>query len=209
MDAQEWNRRHAAGEHHFGGAPNRFLVAEAGALAPGAALDLACGSGRNAVWLAERGWRVTAVDFSDVALAAGRRLAGERGVDVEWVLADVLEWRPPERAFDLVCLVYLQLPPDERRRVLAGAAGAVAPGGALLVVAHHADNLEHGWGGPKDAEVLATERELAAELPGLEVERAERVLRDVEDAPRPAIDLLVRAGRSPQPGPEQATRTSA
>ena len=189
MEREDWNRKHASGEHHFAGRPNRFLVAEAEGLEPGRALDLACGEGRNAVWLAERGWQVTGVDFSDVALEGARRLAADRNVDVDWLEADLREYVPEEAAYDLVTVLYLQLPGDERCTVLERAARAVAPGGTLLVVGHDRENLEHGVGGPRDPRVLFTPEEIAAELPGLRIEKAERVLRDG------AIDALVRARR--------------
>jgi 2-polyprenyl-3-methyl-5-hydroxy-6-metoxy-1,4-benzoquinol methylase len=196
---KDWNRKHGERGLLFGAEPNRFLVAEVGDLPPGRALDLACGAGRNAVWLAERGWRVTGADFSDVALANARGLAAERGVEVEWVDADLLEWEAPPRSFDLVVVLYLQLPADERRSVLDRAAGAVAPGGTILVVGHDLENLNGGWGGPKDPRVLFTAEDVAAELPGLEIEKAERVLRAVEteEGEAQAIDALVRARRAP------------
>jgi 2-polyprenyl-3-methyl-5-hydroxy-6-metoxy-1,4-benzoquinol methylase len=219
MDREEWNRKHGEAGVLFGTEPNRFLVAEveglAGALqaprfsgraaparpaalpAEARALDLACGAGRNAVWLARRGWRVTGVDFSDVALRNARALAAEREVEVEWVQADVRSWEPALLAFDLVVILYLQLPAAERRLVLGRAAAAVAPGGTLLVVGHHLQNLDGGHGGPKDPAVLLTPEQVAAELPGLEIEKAERVLRPVEteDGEVYAIDALVRATR--------------
>jgi SAM-dependent methyltransferase len=175
------------------GRPSRFLVSAVEASEPGRALDLACGAGRHAVWLAERGWRVTAVDFSEVALAEARRLAAARAVDVEWIAADVLAWEPPARAFELVLLLYLQVPGHELRQVLARAARALAPDGRLVVVGHHSDNLEHGHGGPSSAAVLYTEADVEARLPGLRIERAERVVREVEtdDGSREAIDALV------------------
>jgi SAM-dependent methyltransferase len=164
---------------------------------PGRALDLACGAGRNAIWLAEQGWKVTGVDFSEVALQHARRLARSRGVDVEWVLADVLDWEPPADSFDLVVVLYLQLPREERRAVLARAGSAIAPGGTLLFVAHDLLNLTEGWGGPKSASVLCTPEEVGAELEGLVIDRAERVTRTVEDedGEHRAIDMLVRASR--------------
>jgi SAM-dependent methyltransferase len=197
MEREDWNRKHGEAGLLFGVEPNRFLVAEAEDLRPGRALDLACGAGRNAVWLAQQGWRVTGVDFSDVALENARQLAAERGVEVELIQADVREWEPPGAAFDLVAVLYLQLPADERRLVLGRAAAAVAPGGTLLVVGHDLQNLNGGWGGPKDPGVLLTPDDVAAELPGLEIETAERVLRPVEaeDGEHEAIDTLVRAGR--------------
>jgi SAM-dependent methyltransferase len=191
VDRDDWDRRHAAGDHHFGGAPSSFFVAEAERLAPGRALDLACGSGRNAVWLAERGWQVTGVDFSAVALESARRLAAGRGVEVEWVHADVREWRPAQAAYDLVGLVYVHLTAEERRAVLQTAAGALAPHGTLVVVGHDLTNLTDGVGGPRDPSVLFTPDDVAAELPELAVERAERVRRETDAGV--AIDALVRA----------------
>ena len=197
VEREDWNRKHGEAGLLFGATPNRFLVAEVEGLAPGRALDLACGGGRNAVWLAEQGWTVTGADFSDVGLASAAELAAERGVDVEWVDADVRTWEPPVGAFDLVSILYLQIPAHERRVVLARAASAVAPGGTLLVVGHDRENLTGGYGGPKSPEVLLTPEEVAAQLPGLDVERAERVLRPVEteDGQAQAIDTLVRARR--------------
>jgi SAM-dependent methyltransferase len=193
VEREDWNRKHGEAGPLFGVEPNRFLVAEVSDLSPGRALDVACGAGRNAVWLAERGWTVTGVDFSDVALANARRLAGERAVDVEWVDGDLRDWQPPA-TYDLVAVLYLQVPADERRVVLSRAVGALAPGGTLLVVGHHSDNIEHGSGGPKDPRVLYSAEDVAADVDGLEVEKAEAVLRPVEDE-RDAIDVLVRARR--------------
>ena len=110
---EDWNARYAQKELVWTAEPNRLFAAEVGGLAPGRALDLACGEGRNAVWLAERGWQVTGVDFSDVALAKAAELAASRGVEVEWVVADVLDYEPEPRAFDLVAVLYLQLPREE------------------------------------------------------------------------------------------------
>ena len=197
MKRDDWNRRFAAPGYLFGTEPNRFLVADVAGLPPGRALDLACGDGRNAVWLAERGWRVTGVDFSDVALEKAARLAGERRMEVEWVEADLLAYEPKPRAFDLVVILYLQLPAEELGSVLERAARAVAPGGTLLVVGHHRDNLEHGHGGPQEPSVLYTPADLVTHLDGLRVERAERVERSVETEAGEAValDALVRARR--------------
>lgn len=195
---ERWNRRYAAGDKHGAAEPNRFLVEEVGALPPGRALDLACGAGRNAVWLAERGWRVTAVDFSEVALGMARALATSRGCDVQWVEHDVVTWVPPARAYDLVCVLYLQLPAAERAVVMRRAADAVRAGGTLLVVGHDLLNLTEGRGGPSQADVLFTPEDIAREVDGLEVVKAERVRRRVEEqgALHEAIDALVRARRA-------------
>ena len=195
---EHWNRRYAAAdERHASPVPNQFLVAEVGALPPGRALDLGAGAGRNAVWLAERGWRVDAVDFSSAALAIARDLAVSRGVRVDWIEDDVVTWAPPRRAYDLVCVLYLQLPAGERRAVLRHAVEATRPGGTLLVVGHDLLNLSEGWGGPSQPDVLFTPGDIAHEIDGLEVEKAERVRRGVEDngARHDAIDALVTARR--------------
>jgi SAM-dependent methyltransferase len=195
---ERWDRRWGGEERvHASTAASRFLVAEGAGLRPGTALDLGCGAGRNAVWLAEQGWRVTAVDFSGVALRMARDLAGQRRVEVDWREADLLAWTPPARAFDLVCVLYLQLPAAERRTVLAGAAGAVREGGTLLVVGHDLLKLADGWGGPTQPDVLFTPGDVVAEIGDLRIEKAQRVHRPVEDeaASRPAIDALVRARR--------------
>ena len=194
MEREDWNRRHGESGQLFGVDPNRFLVAEVDGLAPGRALDLACGAGRNAVWLAEQGWQVTGVDFSDVAIDNARRLAGDRGVAVEWLVADLGEWEPAANAFDLVVVLYLHLPAEERRPIMRRAAAALAGGGTILVVGHHSANIAEGTGGPQDARVLFTAEDIAADLEGLDVEKAERVLRPVEGE-RDAVDALVRARR--------------
>lgn len=198
MKREDWDRRYAETESLWSATPNRFLVSEARELAPGSALDLACGEGRNAVWLAALGWRVTAVDFSEVAIAKGRRRALEEGVEVDFRVLDLLDFEPEHEAYDLVLVLYLQIPPEERRLVLARAATAVAPGGTLLLVGHDRRNLTEGVGGPSDPSLLYTPDDIVGELPGLEIVKAERVLRDVDDASRPAIDALVRATR-PRP----------
>jgi SAM-dependent methyltransferase len=194
---ERWDRRWAGERAHASTAPSGFLLDEAAALRPGTALDLACGAGRNAVWLAEHGWRVTAVDFSGVALRMARALAAERRVAVDWIEADVVTWTPPARAYDLVCVLYLQLPAPERRTALARAADAVRAGGTLLVVGHDLLNLTEGWGGPTQPDVLFTPDDVVAEIGDLRVEKAERVRRAVEEpgAAREAIDALVRARR--------------
>jgi SAM-dependent methyltransferase len=194
---EDWNERYAQKELVWTAEPNRRFAAEVEELEPGRALDLACGEGRNAVWLAERGWRVTGVDFSDVALAKAAELAASRGVEVDRVVADVLDYRPDARAFDLVAVPYLQLPRDELLHALETAADAVAPGGTLLVLGHDTTNLTRGHGGPKDASVLYTAADVVPALRDLVVERAEAVERTVPlaDGEAVAIDAFVRAHR--------------
>ncbi len=146
MDSQEWDRRYAGAELVWTAAPNRFVVAELTDLPPGRALDLGAGEGRNAVWLAARGWQVTAVDFSTVGLDKGRCLAEARAVAVDWVRADVCDYQPEAQSFQLVLVAYLQLRAAELDGVLRRAATALTPGGVLLVVGHDVTNLTEGAG---------------------------------------------------------------
>lgn len=195
MRREEWDRKYSETGLLWSAEPNRFVVAELAGLPPGRALDLACGEGRNAIWLAELGWRVAAVDFSEIAIAKGRERAARLGLDIDFVCADLLDYEPEPDAYDLVLVLYLQIPAGERRLVLSRAADALAPGAIFLLVGHDSTNLTHGVGGPSEPSVLYTPDDIVAELGGLEIEKAERVLRDVEGAERPAIDALVRARR--------------
>lgn len=200
MRMDDWNRRYANDDFIWSENPNCFLEQHVQQLPPGRALDLAAGECRNAVWLAGQGWSVEAVDFAKLALEKGRRLARSRQVEarIDLVAADLNHYIPAEKAFDLVTLVYLQLPWQELAPILMRAARAVAPGGTLLLIAHHPHNLTHGHGGPRHAEVLYTAEQVATLLaPELRIERAEQLQRPVHtaDGTRYAIDCLVRASR--------------
>lgn len=186
----KWDERYASEGLVWGREPNRFVVEAVTDLPPGTALDLGCGQGRNALWLASRGHRVTGIDLSPVAIGQAKALAAEAGLDLELEAADLTTWEPGGRRWDLVLLAYLQLPPEDRRKVHAAAVEALAPGGTLVLVAHHAANLTEGVGGPPYPEVLYDEDTIREDFADLEIERCERVLRDVEGADRPAIDLL-------------------
>ena len=156
MDSADWNRRHAGED---GAAPcdaSALLAAEVAGLAPGSAIDLASGTGRHAVWLAQQGWQVRAVDFAKAGLDKGRQLAHARQVEarIDFVLADLRHYAIGASQFDLVLLAYLHLPQQELTPILARAARAVAPGGTFLLLAHDADSFAHGHGGPQHAELL-------------------------------------------------------
>jgi SAM-dependent methyltransferase len=198
VDSKVWDERYAGDDLVWSAEPNRFLVAEVETLPPGRALDLACGEGRNAIWLAGRGWDVTGVDFSPVGLDKARRLADTREVSVKWERADVTEYAPTPESFDLVIIMYLHLPEAARNVALRRAAAAVAPGGTLLVVGHDITNRSVGWGGPSDSAVLYGPEDVVADLDGLETVKAERVRRPVQtdDGEKIAIDVLVRSTRT-------------
>lgn len=202
MDASDWDERYREAGLLWNAGPNQWVEQYTAHLGPGHALDVAAGEGRNAVWLAERGWRVTAVDFSAVATRKGRELAAARGGDaaalIDWEIADVVSYSA-DRRYDLVLVIYLHLSEQQRRSAFQHAAAALAPGGTLLVVGHHADNLTDGVGGPPDPTVLYDEHDIRADLEPCEdltVEHAGRHERIVAEAPRPALDVILLARRA-------------
>lgn len=217
MDSSSWDARYsAASDLVWSATPNQWVTQVASDLPAGRVLDLAGGEGRNAVWLAERGWQSLVVDFSAVALERARALALQRlGRDADQRLAtlraDLETFTPEPEGFDLVLVVYLQVPPVARGPVLRAAAGAVALGGRLLVVAHHTKNLTQGVGGPQDRSLLYTEADVTDDLAGsgLVIERAETVLREVatDDGPAHAIDALVLAHNPTDPTPPTTEET--
>jgi SAM-dependent methyltransferase len=196
MDAAGWNERYAGTDLVWSAGPNVFVEAICSPLAPGRALDLAAGEGRNALWLAERGWEVTAVDFSSVGLDKALRAAEARDVRLETEVADLTSYVPTSEGYDLVLIAYLHLGAAELPLIIEGAARAVAPGGRLVVVGHDVENLERGTGGPQMAEVLTTVPGVLAALEpmGLAIDRAEVAERPViaaDGSAAVALDTVV------------------
>jgi SAM-dependent methyltransferase len=202
MDAEAWNQRYHASDLVWSAGPNQFVEAELAGLPPGRAVDLACGEGRNAIWLARHGWRVTAVDFARAGLDKGRELAA--GLDIKWVCADATTWRPGQDgpAYDLALVAYLQVAAPERRAAVRNAYGCLRAGGTFLLVAHDSTNLTEGTGGPQDPSVLMSADDVLTDLDGeaFQVQRAGRVAREVgdghgEEPAATAWDCLVRVVR--------------
>ncbi|MCE0766042.1 class I SAM-dependent methyltransferase [Pseudonocardia kujensis] len=165
LEAPAWDERYGGAELVWSGFPNPQLVAEIDDVAPGAALDVGAGEGADAVWLARRGWAVTAVDFSATALKRVAEHAAEAGVQVTTEQADVRSWTPPERAFQLVNSQFMHQPAEVFAPLVARLAAAVAPGGHLLVVGHHPKDLENPEiGRPAVGDMLFTAEEIAARL---------------------------------------------
>lgn len=162
FDAAFWDRmyrqRHAAWDSE----PNPLLAGAIEGLAPGTALDAGCGEGSDAIWLAKRGWRVTAVDISNVALDRGR--AADEANQVRWLQADLLVWQPPAEAFDLVSAHFLHVSKADRAALFGRLALAVRPGGTMLVVSHHPSDLETTIGRAPIPDLYFTADELAATL---------------------------------------------
>ncbi|GAA4056880.1 class I SAM-dependent methyltransferase [Actinomadura miaoliensis] len=143
-DTQFWDERYRSRDRLFSGAPNGVLVTEVADLPPGQALDVGCGEGADALWLARRGWLVTAVDISRVALERAAAQAAGVTPNVAWARADLTTAAPPAGAFDLVSAQYFPLPRRPDHAALRGLLDAVAPGGTLLVVSHDLADLPPG-----------------------------------------------------------------
>jgi thioredoxin reductase/SAM-dependent methyltransferase len=203
-DRAWWEERYRTAPHLWSGKANDFLVAEAADLSPGRALDAGAGEGGDALWLAEQGWRVTAVDLSEVALERGAKVAQERGLGdrMEWRQADLAEQPPEPAAYDLVTSAFLHPPADVREKVIAGLAAAVAPGGTLLVVNHDPSDLALGIRHDARPEYFASAEQLAALLDPAEweIQVAEARPRDArghEGGVHHVADAVLRARRRP------------
>lgn len=192
MDAAAWDERYRETDRLWSEGPNIFVADRLRTSSPGRGLDLASGEGRNAVWLAGQGWKMTAVDFSPVAVARGR----QRSDQVQFIVADVLDWEP-EGTFDLVLIAYLHLGEEPLRGVVKRAIHWIEPYGELFMIGHDVSNIEHGHGGPQVPEILWEVHTITSWLEGLELVEAAVVRRPVE-TPEGSVfarDGLVRARR--------------
>lgn len=168
MDAREWNDRYRASTV-WSGRPNAALVAQVGPLRPGlgaTALDLGCGEGADGLWLADRGWTVTGVDWAGVAVDRARAEAARRGSTARFVEGDLTDaaWLAtltPSGVFDLVTVAFLHPEPEDRARTYGHLPAVVAPGGHLLVVTHDPEHGRLGLPGPPAHRLLGAEDLLA------------------------------------------------
>ncbi|MGI8577845.1 MAG: class I SAM-dependent methyltransferase [Nocardioidaceae bacterium] len=200
MDSASWDERYSGAELVWGTEPNQFVREHCAALPVGEAIDLACGEGRNALWLARRGWHVVGVDFSSLAIERAQTLSAaepERvALHLDWVVADITTQPIKPQSVDLALFSYVHLSPDERDRLLVRAAGALKPRGHLLLVGHDLRNLTEGGSGPQDPELLFRPEQVRAlleTLPYLTVELAQTLPRVTESGT--ALDTVVRARR--------------
>lgn len=162
FDEAFWNQMYQNRHTPWDAEPNPILAETVEDLGPGMALDVGCGEGSDAVWLANRGWQVTAVDLSSVALDRGR--AADVDHLVHWVQADLLAWQPPADTFDLVSSHFLHFPPAERPLLFARFAQAVRQGGTLLFVSHHHSDLHTTIGRWQIPDLYFTAEDIAATL---------------------------------------------
>jgi len=190
MNATDWDQRYAESDRLWSVTPNLFVADRLRHATPGVGLDVAAGEGRNAVWLASLGWKMTAVDFSEVAVARGSAEAET----VDFVVGDVLVWEPTS-TFDLVLIAYLHLVPSDLADIVGRARGWLAPGGELFMIGHDVSNITDGWGGPQYPEILWDVHDIVDWVQGMTIVESEVVRRPVEteQGRKFARDTLVRA----------------
>ncbi|MDI9917873.1 class I SAM-dependent methyltransferase [Rhodococcus sp. IEGM 1379] len=193
MDAAAWDKKYEQTELVWGVPPNELLVEYATALPHGQALDLACGEGRNALWLATRGWEVTGIDFSPVAIEKARAIATRSPRSV----VERLDYRCGDvrtveygSGYDLALVLYLHLTAPELISVVNRAINSLKPDGILMILGHDRSNVDYGVGGPEDPEILYTPEDLMKKFgPRLKFEIAGNPHRHTETGI--AIDALV------------------
>jgi SAM-dependent methyltransferase len=180
-----WDELYRSRGAVWSGEPNESLVKHASSLPAGAALDVGCGEGADAIWLGRRGWRVTAIDISSVALERAKKSATQSGEEIssriKWVRTDLTESVPTDASYDLVCAFFMQLPKAERDVLFRSLADLVTPGGSLLIAGHHPSDLDVPVNRPKAPDLFYT----ATEVAGLLQPGQWRVVVEAAD-PRPA-----------------------
>ena len=179
MNVDFWNQRFSEPSYAYGTEPNDFLRDEAERLPPGRALLLAEGEGRNAVFLATRGFDVVALDHAVEGRNKALALAAARGVHIDYQLCNLAAWSPAEGGYAAIVSIFVHTPPRIRQRVHRLVPSLLAPGGVLLLEAYGPGQLQYQTGGPREAAMLPSLEELERELPGLEWEIARNVTREV------------------------------
>lgn len=177
----KWNERYGASEYFYGTEPNDFLRDNYSKIPEkGRVLCLAEGEGRNAVFLASKGYVVTAVDFSAQGLKKLQELASEKGVKVETVLADLGDYALGQSCWDGIVSIWCHLPPEVRKRLYGCVHQALKPGGVFLLEAYTPEQIKYKTGGPPDPKLMPSLENLRAELLNLQL-NGEELLRDVRE----------------------------
>ena len=174
-----WDERYATDEYLYGTEANTFLTSVIDRIPPGRVLCLAEGEGRNAVWLAEQGRSVTAVDASPVGLDKARQLAAARGVYIDAVVADLADYPIPADHWDAIVSIFCHLPPDLRLDLHRRSVRGLRPGGVFVLEAYTPAQLRHRTGGPPNEAMLMTLAGLRQELAGLDFVHAVECEREV------------------------------
>lgn len=194
-----WNERYNSPDYIYGTEPNAFLREHFAHIpAGGKVLCLAEGEGRNAVFLAQQGYAVTAVDLSEVGLAKAKALATARGVSITCLHADLGEFDMSERAWDGIVSIFCHLPPAPRQRLYCRVAAALTRSGVFLLESYTPDQLAFATGGPRDVNMLVDTKTLQTELIGLKFSLLEERKREVvEGSFHTGLAAVVQAIASP------------
>jgi SAM-dependent methyltransferase len=168
FDQEYWDERYRSHPKLWSGDPNRYLISETSELKAGTALDVGCGEGADAIWLAQHGWQVTAVDLSTVAIRRAASHAAQSGAEIadriDWVRADLTVWDQGDDRFDLVSAQYMHLPAQPREALFRRLAASVTSGGTLLVDGHHPSDLQTTVPRPPMPELFFTGDDIVAVL---------------------------------------------
>ncbi len=176
-----WDKRYSGEEFAYGTEPNDFLREHAGQLPVGDTLSLGEGEGRNAVFLAGLGHKVSGLDGSKTGLDKAQVFAAQKGVKIETVHVDLSMYKFAENRWDVIVSIFCHLPPDLRRKVHGQIAAALRPGGCLILEAYTPKQLQYKTGGPPNAAMMMDINSLREELGGLEFELAQEVVRDIHE----------------------------
>ncbi len=180
----DWNERYSEPGFAYGTSPNEFIVTVVDRIPPGRILSLAEGEGRNAVFLAARGYEVTGVDGSAVGLRKAAELAKERGVAITLIHADLGEFKIEPQQWDAIIAFYCHVPATIRIPLHRAAVQGLKPGGVFVLEAFSKEQLSNDTGGPKAMDMLMSLDELKEELAGLEFIHALQLERDVREGSR-------------------------
>jgi SAM-dependent methyltransferase len=181
--SEMWESRYGADEYLYGLKPNDFLAASVNDLPPGDVLCLADGEGRNGVFLASVGHTVTSVDLTEAGMAKATRLAAERGVELNTIVADLNDFDLGENQWDLIVSVFAHTPPPIRAKVHASIATALRAGGLFVLEAYTPDQIGRGTGGPPVPELTMTLDGLHEELVGMTIQTGQELVRSVIEGP--------------------------
>jgi SAM-dependent methyltransferase len=198
MRVEDWDSRYRKARESvdtrlWSAIPTTLLPESVAGWRQGRALDLATGDGRNAIWLAQNGWKVTAVDFSAEAIASARRHARDAGVEINWQCADVTGWLTDpthDSLYDLITIIYLHISHAELTAAISLAQTLLAPDGHLLVIGHDVENIGSGTSGPADAAILYSPELLTSAVRPGSVERCDTVSRDVAADPESSSERI-------------------
>ena len=177
---RDWNERYADSDYLFGTKPNDFLKSVADRLAPKSrVLCLADGEGRNGVYLATLGHRVTAVDQSRVGLKKAKQLAEQKQVSIDTIEADLAVYDLGNESWDCIVSIFFHIPPDLRDRIYPRIIKALKPGGILILESYTPEQLDYGTGGPPIADLMLTGKDLEGYFSELHIEHLETLEREV------------------------------